>query len=46
MRIKLLAASFAVAGAFAVPAQAQTEVQWWHSMTGVNNERVSDAAKG
>ena len=46
MRIKLLAASFAVAGAFAAPAQAQTEVQWWHSMTGVNNERVNDFAKG
>lgn len=46
MRIQLLAASFAVAGAFSAPAQAQTEVQWWHSMTGVNNERVNDFAKG
>ena len=27
-------------------AQAQTEVQWWHSMTGVNNERVNNLAKG
>ena len=32
--------------AAAVPAHAQTEVQWWHSMTGVNNERVNDFAKG
>ncbi|MBC7720368.1 MAG: hypothetical protein H7Z77_11355, partial [Chitinophagaceae bacterium] len=25
--------------------QAQTEVQWWHSMTAVNNEWVNDLAK-
>jgi len=29
----------------ALPAQAQTEIQWWHSMTAVNNEWVNDLAK-
>jgi sn-glycerol 3-phosphate transport system substrate-binding protein len=28
-----------------VPAHAQTEVQWWHSMTAVNGEWVNDLAK-
>ena len=27
------------------PAQAQTEIQWWHSMTAVNGEVVNDLAK-
>jgi sn-glycerol 3-phosphate transport system substrate-binding protein len=27
------------------PAQAQTEIQWWHSMTAVNGEWVNDLAK-
>ena len=47
MRMKILAAALAGAGlAAALPAQAATEVQWWHSMTGVNNERVNDFTKG
>ena len=29
----------------ALGAQAQTEIQWWHSMTAVNNEWVNDLAK-
>ena len=29
----------------ALGAQAQTEIQWWHSMTAVNNEWVTDLAK-
>ena len=29
----------------AMTAQAQTEVQWWHSMTAVNGEWVNDLAK-
>ena len=29
----------------AVSAQAQTEIQWWHSMTAVNNDWVNDLAK-
>jgi ABC-type glycerol-3-phosphate transport system substrate-binding protein len=28
-----------------MPAQAQTEIQWWHSMTAVNGEWVNDLAK-
>ncbi len=31
--------------ATAASAQAQTEIQWWHSMTAVNNEWVNDLAK-
>ena len=29
----------------AASAQAQTEIQWWHSMTAVNNDWVNDLAK-
>jgi len=29
----------------ALPAQAQVEIQWWHSMTAVNGEWVNDLAK-
>ncbi|RZL47793.1 MAG: sn-glycerol-3-phosphate ABC transporter substrate-binding protein UgpB [Variovorax sp.] len=36
-----LAATTLMAGT----AQAQTEIQWWHSMTAVNNEWVNDLAK-
>jgi sn-glycerol 3-phosphate transport system substrate-binding protein len=35
----------AFAAALVLPAQAQTEVQWWHSMTAVNGEWVNDLAK-
>jgi len=31
--------------AFAAQAQAVTEIQWWHSMTGANNDRVNAFAK-
>ncbi len=41
---KLLGITFATA-ALATGAQAATEIQWWHSMTGVNNQRVTDMAK-
>ncbi len=44
MRIKILAAAIAAAGAFAAPAQAQTEIQWWHSMTGALGDRVNGFA--
>jgi sn-glycerol 3-phosphate transport system substrate-binding protein len=43
MKLQLSAAALAVA--FALSAQAQTEIQWWHSMTAVNNEVVNDLAK-
>jgi sn-glycerol 3-phosphate transport system substrate-binding protein len=29
----------------ALPSQAQTEIQWWHSMTAVNNAWVNDLVK-
>src|SRR5215471_21434381 len=31
--------------ALAASAQAVTEIQWWHSMTGANNDRVNAFAK-
>jgi sn-glycerol 3-phosphate transport system substrate-binding protein len=43
--MKLHLSAAVVAAAFALPAQAQTEIQWWHSMTAVNNEVVNDLAK-
>ena len=42
MRIKLIAA--VVAGAFALPAQAQVEIQWWHSMGGALGEALNGLA--
>ena len=39
------AAAAAVMSLFSLQAQAQTEVQWWHSMTAVNGEWVNDLAK-
>jgi sn-glycerol 3-phosphate transport system substrate-binding protein len=43
MKFKL--AALALAAAFSTAAQAQTEIQWWHSMTAVNGEVVNDLAK-
>ena len=46
MKTKSLAlASGLLAMALSGPAQAQVEVQWWHSMTGGLNEWVNDLAK-
>ena len=42
---KLHLAAMALAAALVLPAQAQTEIQWWHSMTAVNGEWVNDLAK-
>jgi sn-glycerol 3-phosphate transport system substrate-binding protein len=44
MRIKLLVAALAGAGLFAPGAQAQTEIQWWHSMGGALGDKVNDLA--
>ncbi len=44
-KIRLVAALATVLSLSSVPAQAQTEVQWWHSMTAVNGEWVNDLAK-
>ena len=46
--MKNLLSKFALAAcAFSAPlaSQAQTEIQWWHSMTAVNGEWVNDLAK-
>jgi sn-glycerol 3-phosphate transport system substrate-binding protein len=43
MKTRLCAA--VLAAALSCAAQAQTEIQWWHSMTAVNNEWVNDLAK-
>ena len=43
MRNQFLAA--AIAAAFASPAMAQVEIQWWHSMGGALGEAVNDLAK-
>jgi sn-glycerol 3-phosphate transport system substrate-binding protein len=44
MNIRLLAAVLGTAFTFAASAQAQTEIQWWHSMTGANADRVNAIA--
>jgi len=44
MRIKALVLALASAGLFSANAQAQTEIQWWHSMTGANNDKVNELA--
>lgn len=41
-----LAGAITLAAAFATPAHAQTEIQWWHSMTGGLNDWVMDLAAG
>ena len=43
--MKLKLAALAMACAFSLAAQAQTDIQWWHSMTAVNGEWVNDLAK-
>ncbi|MDM0120500.1 sn-glycerol-3-phosphate ABC transporter substrate-binding protein UgpB [Variovorax arabinosiphilus] len=45
MQLKTLALTMALAATLAHTAQAQTEIQWWHSMTAVNGEWVNDLAK-
>ncbi|MFT3817070.1 MAG: sn-glycerol-3-phosphate ABC transporter substrate-binding protein UgpB [Rubrivivax sp.] len=41
----LTAAAIAALAALSLPAQAQIEIQWWHSMAAVNNDWVVDLAK-
>ncbi len=43
MKLKLV--TVAIAAAFSLSAQAQTEVQWWHSMGGALGEWVNDLSK-
>ena len=40
-----LTTTAALLAGLAASAQAQTEIQWWHSMTAVNGEWVNDLAK-
>src|SRR5262244_3056677 len=45
MRISgILVAAVAAVGAFAAPAQAQSEIQWWHSMGGALGEKLNALA--
>ncbi|HSH90282.1 MAG TPA: sn-glycerol-3-phosphate ABC transporter substrate-binding protein, partial [Ramlibacter sp.] len=43
--MKLQFTAAVLAAAFAIPAQAQTEIQWWHSMGGALGEWVNDLTK-
>jgi sn-glycerol 3-phosphate transport system substrate-binding protein len=43
---KMHLTAMALTVALALPAQAQTEIQWWHSMTGGLNDWVVDLANG
>ncbi|WOS66697.1 sn-glycerol-3-phosphate ABC transporter substrate-binding protein UgpB [Sinorhizobium fredii] len=45
MRVIGLSTTVAVFGALALEAQAATELQWWHAMTGANNEMIEQIAK-
>ncbi|NQW80412.1 MAG: sn-glycerol-3-phosphate ABC transporter substrate-binding protein UgpB [Polaromonas sp.] len=46
MKIRFTALALAASAMFApLASQAQTEIQWWHSMTAVNNQWVNDLAK-
>ena len=45
MQYKQLALAAALAATTISAANAATEIQWWHSMTAVNNEWVNDLAK-
>jgi sn-glycerol 3-phosphate transport system substrate-binding protein len=44
--VKYKLALVACAAAFTLSAQAQTEIQWWHSMTGGLNDWVVDLSNG
>jgi sn-glycerol 3-phosphate transport system substrate-binding protein len=43
--MKLKLSALVLAAAWSLGAQAQTEIQWWHSMTAVNGQWVNDLAK-
>ncbi|MFZ7310020.1 sn-glycerol-3-phosphate ABC transporter substrate-binding protein UgpB [Comamonas jiangduensis] len=45
MQYKQIALSAVIAATTMGAANAATEIQWWHSMTAVNNEWVNDLAK-
>jgi sn-glycerol 3-phosphate transport system substrate-binding protein len=45
MRFKTFAVASALAATLSAPAMAQTEIHWWHSMSGPLGEWVNDLAK-
>ncbi|CAN7605077.1 sn-glycerol-3-phosphate ABC transporter substrate-binding protein UgpB [Variovorax sp. LjRoot84] len=45
MRFNTLAVASALAATLSIPAHAQTEIQWWHAMSGPLGEWVTDLAK-
>lgn len=45
MQYKRFALTAVIAATAMGAANAATEIQWWHSMTAVNNEWVNDLAK-
>lgn len=45
MRTPLLVLATAMAATLTLPAHAQTEIQWWHAMSGPLGEWVNDLAK-
>ena len=45
MRIPHVLSALSMGLALALPAQAQTEIQWWHAMGGALGEWVNDLAK-
>ncbi|MBK6630509.1 MAG: sn-glycerol-3-phosphate ABC transporter substrate-binding protein UgpB [Betaproteobacteria bacterium] len=47
MKFRAFVASLFAAGIVGTPtAFAQTEIQWWHSMSGQHNEKINEIAKG
>src|SRR3954471_17990795 len=46
MLIKKIVLAAIGAGLISGTAHAQTEIQWWHSMTGALNDRLNDIANG
>ena len=45
MQLMKLALTAAIAFGACVPAHAQTEIQWWHSMSAALGDWVNDLAK-
>jgi sn-glycerol 3-phosphate transport system substrate-binding protein len=43
---RFMAGLATLGAALALPAQAQTEIQWWHSMTGALGDKVAEMASG
>ncbi|ARS68963.1 sn-glycerol-3-phosphate ABC transporter substrate-binding protein UgpB [Sinorhizobium meliloti] len=43
--MRLISISTTIAFGFAFQAQAATELQWWHAMTGANNEMIEELTK-